>query len=118
MGATVDSPQAYLGYQPNVLTGDTKVNQYTVGSTWTFNPTTVFDATFGVSKMTHESTAGDFPLRHYGLDTLGIPGTNGGANFSSDPRYAGMPAFLTGFSTIATAHGGAPPPRARWRDVA
>jgi len=108
MGATLDSPQAYLGYQPNVLTGDTTVNQYTVGSTWTFNPTTVFDATFGVSKMTHESTAGDFGLGNYGLDTLGIPGTNGGANFSSDPRYAGMPAFLTGFSTIGNDDGWAP----------
>ena len=75
-----------------MLTGDTTVNQYTVGTTWTFNPTTVFDATYGISKMTHESTAGDFALGNYGLDTLGIPGTNGGANFSSDPRYAGMPA--------------------------
>ena len=43
--------------------------------------------------MNHESVAGDFGLGNFGLDELGIPGTNGGANFSSDPRYAGMPAF-------------------------
>jgi len=108
LGATVDSPQAYLGYRPNVLTGETKVNQYTAGTTWTLNPTTVFDATFGVSKMTHESTGGDFPLGNFGLNTLGIPGTNGGANFSSDPRYAGMPSFLTGFSTVGNDDGWAP----------
>jgi len=108
MGASVDSPQAYLGYQPNVLTGDTTVNQYTVGTTWTFSPTMVFDATYGISKMTHESTAGDFGLGNFGLDTLGIPGTNGGANFSNDPRYAGMPAFLTGFSTVGNDDGWAP----------
>ena len=93
MGATVDSPQFYLGYA-DTLTGDTTVNQYTFGTTWTMNPTTVFDATYGISKMNHESTAGDAALGNFGLDKLGIHGTNGGANFSSDPRYAGMPIVL------------------------
>src|SRR4029453_12573875 len=100
MNATVDSPQAYHGYDA-ILTGDTTVNQYTVGTTWTLNPTTVIDATYGISKMNHESTAGDFGLGNFGLNELGIPGTNGGANFSSDPRYAGIPAFThNGFSTV------------------
>jgi hypothetical protein len=107
MGATVDSPQGYLGYN-NVLTGDTTVNQYTVGSTWTVSPSMVVDATLGISKMTHESTAGDSVLGNFGLDTLGIHGTNGGANFSADPRYAGLPAFLTGFSTVGNDDGWAP----------
>jgi hypothetical protein len=108
MSASVDSPQAYLGYTPNVLTGDTTVNQETFGTTWTLTPTTVLDATLGISKMTHETTGGDFGLGNFGLSTLGIPGTNGGANFSSDPRYAGMPSFYTGFSTIGNDDGWAP----------
>ena len=46
MGADVTSPQAYLGYD-GALTGDTTVQMYTFGNTWTINPTTVFDATLG-----------------------------------------------------------------------
>jgi outer membrane receptor protein involved in Fe transport len=108
MGATVDSPRdCCVGFN-NVLTGDTTVNQYTFGTTWTLNPTTVIDATYGISKMTHESTAGDFGLGNFGLNELGIPGTNGGANFSADPRYAGMPSFYTGFSTVGNDDGWAP----------
>jgi len=101
MGATVESPQTeYLGYDPASITGDTTVNQYTFGTTWTLNATTVFDATLGISKMNHESTSGDFGLGNFGLDELGISGTNGGATFSGDPRYAGMPSFFTGFATL------------------
>jgi hypothetical protein len=58
--------------------------------------------------MTHDATAGDFPLGNFGLSTLGIPGLNGGANFSSDPRYAGMPQFDTGFSTLGNNQGWVP----------
>jgi len=107
MGASVDSPQAYLGY-PAVISGDTTVNQYTFGTTWTMNATTVFDATLGISKMTHESVAGDAALGNFGLNDLGIHGTNGGANFSGDPRYAGLPTFRTGFTIIGNAEGWVP----------
>jgi outer membrane receptor protein involved in Fe transport len=107
MDATVDSPQGYLGYV-DIITGDTTVDQYTFGTTWTLNPTTVVDATYGISKMTHTSAAGDSSLGNFGLDTLGIPGTNGGANFSDDPRYAGMPSFYTGFSTVGNDDGWVP----------
>ena len=69
------------------------MNQYTFGTTWTMNATTVFDATYGISKMNHDSIAGDAALGNFGLNDLGIHGTNGGANFSGDPRYAGMPTF-------------------------
>ncbi len=108
MGANVKAADLgggyYLGYD-GAGNGDTTVNQETFGTTWTMNPTTVFDATLGLSKMTHSTIAGDFGLGNFGLDTLGIPGTNGGANFSSDPRYAGMPAFYTGFDTIGNNDG-------------
>ena len=43
-------------------------------TTWTLSPTMVFDATCGISKMNHESTARDFGLGNFGLDMLGYPG--------------------------------------------
>ena len=103
MGANVKAADLgdgyYLGLNgPGI--GDTTVNQTTFGTTWTLNPTTVLDATFGYSKMTHDTIGADAGLGNFGLDALGIPGTNGGANFSSDPRYAGLPSFFTGFSNI------------------
>ncbi len=109
MGANVTSPQAYLGYD-GALTGDTTVQMYTFGDTWTISPTMVFDATFGYSKMNHNSQESDLALGNYGLDTLGIPGMNGGANFSSDPRYGGIPFFLMGgcwcgFDIVGNANG-------------
>jgi len=109
MGANVTSPQAFLGYSGD-LTGDTTVNMTTVGNTWTINPTTVFDATLGISKMNHQSQESDLQLGNFGLNTLGIPGMNGGKNFSNDPRYGGIPAFLMGdcwcgFSTIGNFNG-------------
>jgi Carboxypeptidase regulatory-like domain/TonB dependent receptor len=110
MGANVTSPQSYLGYD-GALTGETTVQMYTFGNTWTINPTMVFDATLGISKMTHISAESDIALGNFGLETLGIPGMNGGANFSSDPRYGGIPFFLMGscwgcgFDIIGNANG-------------
>jgi hypothetical protein len=94
MGANVKSLFPNLPYNDRG-NGDTHVNMYTFGTTWTLNSTTVLDATYGISRMTHETTAGDFGFGNFGLDTLGIPGMNGGANFSNDPRYAGIPLFVT-----------------------
>jgi hypothetical protein len=109
MGADVTSPQAYLGYD-GALTGETTVQMYTFGNTWTMNPTTVFDATYGISKMTHTSQETDLALGNFGLETLGIPGMNGGRNFSNDPRYGGIPFFLMGdcwcnFDIVGNANG-------------
>ena len=109
MGADVTSPQAYLGYDGS-LTGETTVQMWTFGDTWTLNPSTVFDATFGYSKMNHTATESDLALGNFGTDTLGIPGMNGGANFSGDPRYGGIPFFLMGncwcnFDIVGNANG-------------
>ena len=109
MGANVTSPQAYLGYD-GALTGDTTVQMATFGDTWTLNPTMVLDATFGWAKMTHHSQETDLALGNFGSDVLGIPGMNGGKNFGSDPRYAGIPFFLMGdcwcnFDIIGNANG-------------
>jgi hypothetical protein len=109
MGADVTSPQAYLGYD-GALTGETTVQQYTFGNTWTVNSTTVFDATLGISRMTHTSEESDIALGNFGREVLGIPGMNGGTNFAGDRRYGGIPAFLMGgcwcgFSTIGSLNG-------------
>jgi hypothetical protein len=74
------------------------------------SPTMVFDATLGISKMNHVSEESDLALGNFGLSTLGIPGMNGGANFSGDRRYGGIPFFLMGgcwcgFDIIGNANG-------------
>jgi hypothetical protein len=93
MGADVTSPQPFLGYD-GALTGETTVEQYTFGDTWTINSTTVFDATLGISRMTQTAEESDIALGHYGREVLGIPGMNGGTNFADDRRYGGIPGFL------------------------
>jgi len=55
MGANVTSPKHWLGYDGS-LTGETAVNMETFGSTWTINPTMVFDATLGI----HPTIAEEF----------------------------------------------------------
>jgi hypothetical protein len=98
MGADVSS-LFKLGYDGGGK-GETTVQQATFGTTWTLSPTMVFDATYGASWMDQTVAGDDFTLGQFGRDTLGIPGTNGGTTYPNDPRYAGMPAFLTGFSTL------------------
>ncbi|MBK5296556.1 MAG: TonB-dependent receptor [Vicinamibacteria bacterium] len=106
MGANVQNLWK-LGYD-DPGSGDTTVQQYTFGSTLTINSTTVADITYGVSKMDHITEPGDFSLGNFGLETLGIPGTNGGRLYSGDPRYAGMPTFFTGFSDLGNTDGWTP----------
>ncbi len=103
------------------LTGETTVQQYTFGETWTINSTTVFDARLGISRMTQTAEESDIALGNFGREVLGIPGMNGGTNFGDDRRYGGIPAFLMrcpsgpmvrfqcgcwcGFSTIGNFNG-------------
>jgi outer membrane receptor protein involved in Fe transport len=95
MNANVKALTPYLGIDDRG-NGDTTVNMYTFGTTWTLSPTMVLDATYAIARMDHETVAGDASLGNFGLDTLGIPGLNGGRNFSSDPRYAGIPTISPG----------------------
>jgi hypothetical protein len=85
--------------------GDTAVKQFTVGQTWTLNSSTVLDSTFGFSRQNQEVLASDFALGNFGVDTLGIPGTNGATSYADDPRYAGFPSFNPGFSAIGNNAG-------------
>ncbi|HEU4935396.1 MAG TPA: TonB-dependent receptor [Vicinamibacterales bacterium] len=105
MNAVVDDLTNYLGPDPNA-SGDggfTKVYQATGGTTWTLGPTLIMDTTFGFSRQDQSVYGPDYQAGNYGLDVLGIPGTNdqGGP----DQRYAGYPVFNTGFSAVGNRDG-------------
>jgi hypothetical protein len=105
MDAVVDDLTNYLGPDPNA-TGDggfTKVYQFTMGQTWTAGSTVLVDSTFGFSRQDQEVLGPDFQAGYFGLDTLGIPGTNDPVD--RDPRYAGYPRFDTGFSALGNRDG-------------
>ena len=105
MNAVVDDLTNYLGPNPNA-SGDggfTKVWQFTSGTTWTLTPTTMMDITFGFSRQDQQVYGPDFQDGNYGLDVLGIPGTNDQG--IGDPRYAGYPQFNTGFSALGNRDG-------------
>ena len=105
MNAVVDDLTNYLGPDPNA-TGDggfTKVWQFTTGTTWTLSPTTMMDMTFGFSRQKQDVLGPDFNAGNYGLEVLGIPGTNDQG--IGDQRYAGYPQFNTGFSALGNRDG-------------
>ena len=105
MDAVVDDLTNYLGPDPNAEGdgGFTKVWQFTAGQTWTLGPTVILDSTFGFSRQDQEVLGPDFQAGYFGLDVLGIPGTNDPIN--RDPRYAGYPRFDTGFSFLGNRDG-------------
>lgn len=105
MNAVVDDLTNYLGPDPNASDdgGFTKVTQLTGGQTWTFAPTLLMDMTFGFSRQKQDVLGPDFKAGNYGLDVLGIPGTNDQG--TNQPRYAGFPVFNTGFSSVGNRDG-------------
>ena len=99
MNAVVDDLTNYLGPDPNATGdgGNTKVYQFTAGQTWTLGPTLLMDSTFGFSRQKQDVLGPDFNAGNFGLDTLGIPGTNDQG--IGDQRYAGYPEFRFGGTT-------------------
>jgi hypothetical protein len=93
--------------------GDTTVNLWSVGQTWTLSPTLIWDATVGSNVMDHASQGPDFGT-NYGLNTFGIPGTNGagvtgpGSAGQYADFYSGFPQFNTGLSVIGNNSGWTP----------
>ena len=77
--------------------GETKVHLITGGQTWSFGKSLLLDSAFGISMFDQFCSSPDFNLGMMGLD-LGIPGTNDQGR--NDFRYAGMPEFRTGFTTL------------------
>ena len=90
MNAVVDDLTNYLGPDPNATGdgGNTKVYQFTAGQTWTLSPTLLMDSTFGFSRQKQDVLGPDFNAGNFGLDMLGIPGTNDQG--IGDQRYAGL----------------------------
>jgi outer membrane receptor protein involved in Fe transport len=75
-------------------TGSTRVYVPSIGTNWTISPTFLMDATWGASIMDQTVLAVDYG-KNFGLETFGIPGTNG-----PDIRQSGLPAFnFTGYSS-------------------
>jgi hypothetical protein len=77
--------------------GPTIVKQFTAGQTWSLSPTLLLDSAFGVMDSNQDIESPDFNRGNFGL-SLGIPGTNDQGR--SDPRYAGVPSFSSGFTAI------------------
>jgi hypothetical protein len=105
MDAVVDDLTNYLGPDPNA-SGDggfTKVNSLTAGQTWTIKPTLLLDTTFGFARQKQDVLGPDFNAGNFGLDVLGIPGTNDQG--FGDQRYAGYPVFNTGLSAVGNRDG-------------
>ena len=93
MNAVVDDLTNYLGPDPNA-TGDggfTKVYQATARPDLDAAPTMLMDMTFGFGRQNQDVLGPDFQAGNYGLDVLGIPGTNDQG--IGDERYAGYPQF-------------------------
>jgi Carboxypeptidase regulatory-like domain/TonB dependent receptor len=109
MDATVDDLTNYLGPDPNA-SGDggfTKVWSVTGGQTWTLRPTLFLDTTFGFARQKQDVLGPDFDAGNFGLDVLGIPGTND-QNFAGQTfreRYAGYPVFNTGLAAVGNRDG-------------
>ena len=75
--------------------GNTRVQLATLGSTYIFSPRFVVDGTIGFSRYAHKTRGPDFGT-NFGLDVLGIPGTNG-----PDIRQSGKPIFtISGYETL------------------
>jgi carboxypeptidase family protein len=112
LDAVVDDLTYYLGPDTNSDKdgGFTKVYMFTGGQTWTLGPTLVWDMTIGFSRQDQKAFGADFFQGNFGLDTLGIPGTNDQG--TGNPRYAGYPQFATGFSTLGNLDTWTPV----WRD--
>jgi hypothetical protein len=60
---------------------------FSAGHTWTLGANWVLESNFGFTDHNQEVKGPDYG-QNFGLDVLGIPGTNG-----SDPRQGGMPIF-------------------------
>jgi hypothetical protein len=111
MNAVVDDLTNYLGPKPDAEGdgGFTKVYQLTSGQTWTLRPTLLMDTTFGFSRQKQDVYGPDFNAGNFGLDVLGIPGTNDQG--TGDQRYAGYPDFRlttpvgSGFSQLGNRDG-------------
>ncbi|MEO6723959.1 MAG: TonB-dependent receptor, partial [Blastocatellia bacterium] len=84
---------ALAGGQPGLAPG--RIQSTAVGGTYTINPRLLLDGNIGFTRQRLGAQNIDID-KNYGLDVLGIPGTNG-----PDPLQGGYPRFtISGFSSI------------------
>ncbi len=80
--------------------GDTLVQLATIGQTYTISPTFLIDGTFGLTRFGQTVDPGNLDKK-YGLDVMGIPGTNG-----SDTLEGGIPYFtVSDMTTMGNSEG-------------
>jgi hypothetical protein len=76
-------------------TSDTLVQVASLGHTWVLSSSFLIESTLGYNRLGQTATSPDYG-ENFGLNTLGIPGTNG-----PDIRYSGMPSFnISGYTTL------------------
>jgi outer membrane receptor protein involved in Fe transport len=106
-----------------VGTGDTNVNIWTFGHTWTLSPTFVLDSTFAFTKF-DQSVVGPDHGKNIGSEVWGIPNTNdpivtgytAGAEqvkkacppAANGACYSGMPTLVHGFTSWGNIYGWQP----------
>jgi hypothetical protein len=80
--------------------GHTLVQLAAIGQTYTVSPTFVIDGTVGWTRFGQNVQSPDLGT-NFGLDVLGLPGTNG-----PDPKESGMPAFyISDYSGLGNTEG-------------
>ncbi|HWR52983.1 MAG TPA: TonB-dependent receptor [Bryobacteraceae bacterium] len=80
--------------------GHTLVQLAGIGQTYTVSPNFLVDGTLGWTRFGQNVQSPDLGT-NFGLDTLGLPGTNG-----PDPRESGMPAFyVSDYSGLGNTEG-------------
>jgi hypothetical protein len=83
--------------------GSTLVQLAGIGQTYTVSPTFLIDGTFGWTRFGQSVIPPDLGT-NFGLDVLGIPGTNG-----PDIRESGMPPmYIAGYSDLGNPEGWSP----------
>ncbi len=83
--------------------GHTLVQIAGIGQTYTVTPNFLIDGTLGWTRFGQNVKPPDLGT-NFGLDVLGLPGTNG-----PDPRESGMPAFnISDYSSLGNTEGWSP----------
>jgi len=83
--------------------GSTLVQVAAIGQTYTVSPTFLIDGTFGWTRFGQSVEPPDLGT-NFGLDVLGIPGTNG-----PDRRESGLPpVYVSGYSALGNPEGWSP----------
>jgi hypothetical protein len=116
---TVTDPQelgaagggTFDGGQPGAASG--RIQNIGLGVSHVITPTLVVDADFGYTRqVTGAQSTIDIAAGNYGLDVLGIPGTNGvGSNYVGQPAFAFCNTGSTNnncFSTLGNSNGANP----------